>query len=52
MYAKALQYHDRLEWFTGLIRDMDAVYLEHLSKKNKIGKAAAPKKGAVGRKGK
>lgn len=51
MYAKAHKHDDQLEWFTGLIRDMDAVYLENLSKKHKLGKTA-PTKGAVGRKGK
>lgn len=54
-YAKAHKYIDRLEWFTGLIRDMDSVYLDHVSKKNKSINSAnsRKKKGkAVGQKGK
>lgn len=49
-YATAHKYKDQLDWFTGLIRDMDAVYLESQNKKQKLGKSAPAKK-AVGRKG-
>lgn len=47
LYAKANQYLDRLEWFTGLIRAMDSVYLQHISKKNKSLASAGKKKGAA-----